>query len=86
MKATNKIYVNIYVLFLSQADFNVDLLMFELADICLATRPTSEQIYIIAQSDVLANTNIHNLILKCSKNTDAPYQLIKIGMFGPFRK
>mgnify|MGYP001778692147 CR=1 FL=1 len=86
MKTNNKIYVTTYVLFLSQADFNIDLLMFELADRCLATMPTPEQIYIIAQSDVLASADIHNLILKYSKNIDAPYQLINIGTFGPFKK
>ena len=88
MKANNKIYVTTYVLFLSQADFNIDLLMFELADRCLATMHTPEQIYITAQSDVLTSADIHNIVLRCLKNNNdkTECQLINIGTFGPFKK
>lgn len=88
MKANNKIYVAMYAIFLTPADFNIDLLMLELADRCLAVRPTPKQIYITAQSDALTSTDIHNIVLKCLKNNNdkTEYQLLNIGMFGPFKK
>ena len=88
MKANNKIYVAMYAIYLTPADFNIDLLMLELADRCLAIRPTPKQIYITAQSDILASTDIHNIVFRCLKNNNdkTEYQLLNIGMFGPFKK
>ena len=88
MKTNNKIYVTMYAVRLTPADFNIDLLMLELADRCLAVRPLPEQIYITAQSDALTSADIHNIVLKCLKNNNdkTDYQLINIGTFGPFKK
>ena len=88
MKTNNKIYVTTYAVYLTPADFNIDLLMLELADRCLAVRPLPEQIYITAQSDALTSADIHNIVLKCLKNNNdkTDYQLINIGTFGPFKK
>lgn len=86
MKASNKIYVAMYAIYLTSADFNIDLLMLELADRCLAIRPTPKQIYITAQSDALTSTDIHNIVLKCLNNDKTEYQLLNIGTFGPFKK
>lgn len=90
MKANNKIYVAMYAIYLiTPADFNIDLLMLELADRCLAVRPMPKQIYITAQSDILTSTDIHNIVFRCrlkNNNDKTEYQLLNIGMFGPFKK